>query len=95
MNHRPPHNPLKYPPAWEASTLRIIANHFDPGMRRAILVPDADLQKRWAAFLRRIADGFEDDPMPDAVAAEFEVAQAAQDYAGGDDGYDDDGEVLG
>ena len=35
------------------------------------------------------------DPMPDAVAAEFEDATAAQDYAGGDDGYDDDGEVMG
>jgi len=35
------------------------------------------------------------DPMPDAVAAEFEDAQEAQDYAGGDDGYDDPGEVEG
>lgn len=31
---------------------------------------------------------------PDEIAAEWELAQEAQDWAGGDDGYDDPGEVL-
>ena len=94
MNHRAQTNP-EIPAAFKAATLQMIANHFDPGEKTCIIAPSSKERGHWATFLRQLADDFDDSRDPDAVAAEFEVAQAAQDYAGGDDGYDDDGEVMG
>ena len=42
---------------------------------------------------KRKSSQTDDSGMEEAIASEWEVAQEAQDEHGGDDGYDDPGEV--
>src|SRR3990167_7087912 len=44
---------------FQASTLRLIADHFDPGQKKVIINPPLVMREEWAILLNQIADELE------------------------------------
>ena len=50
----------KLPPSFKASTLRLIADHFDaPQGKKIIISPSSQMREEWAILLNQIADELE------------------------------------
>ena len=50
----------KLPPSFTASTLRLIADHFDaPQGKKIIISPSSQMREEWAILLNHIADELE------------------------------------
>ena len=47
------------PDAWKASTLRLIADHFNPGQKKVIIKPSREMREEWSLLLNQIADELE------------------------------------